>query len=512
VKTYRPYTPDQTYLLPPSPSEWLPKGHLAYFVLDLVADLDLGEIERRLQAKDHRGERPYAPRMMTALLLYGYAVGVFSSRRIERATFEDVAFRMLAAGEHPHFTTINEFRLIHRATFAELFQQVLKVCMSAGLVKLGHVAIDGTKMKANASKHKAMSYDRMAKDEARLKAEVEQLISQAEAVDAAEDKLYGVGQQPTDLPAELQRREGRRERIRELREALEKEAAKARAAELIAMADAQRAKAAESTTSATEREACTTRAAQHDQQAADLDDDDPDPPAVDSDLPRNTPPTDPSGTPKPEAQRNFTDPESRIMKRDGGFLQAYNAQIAVDEGHQIIVAAALSNQAPDAQYFEPMLCRIVDNCDAVPAITTGDAGYFSVENVRAAEHMGTEPLLSIGGHQRNGLPDDKAPAFASLHSEHRTAMRARLVSAEGRAAYARRKATVEPVFGQIRACRGFRQMSLRGLVKARCEWLLVCATHNLLKLWRAATAGMGTRGMQRAATGMGIAEMVASAA
>lgn len=276
-------------------------------------------------------------------------------------------------------------------------------------------------------------------------------------------------------------------KIRELREALEEETAKARAVALTEMADALRAKAAEPTTSPQESQACTTRAAQHDQQAAELDDDDPDPPAVDSDLPRNTPPTEPSGTPKPEAQRNFTDPDSRIMKRDGGFLQGYNAQIAVDEGHQIIVAAALSNQAPDAQYFEPMLRRLVDNCDAVPAITTGDAGYFSVENVRAAEHMGTEPLLSVGGHHRNGLPDDKAPPLANLHSDQRAAMRARLVCAQGRAAYARRKATVEPVFGQIRACRGFRQMSLRGLAKARCEWLLVCATHNLLKLWRAAT-------------------------
>jgi transposase len=487
VKTYRPYAPDQSYLLPPSPGEWLPKGHLAYFILDLVAELDLGEIERRLQAKDHRGERPYAPRMMTALLLYGYAVGVFSSRKIERACFEDVAFRVLAAGEQPHFTTINEFRATHRASFADLFQQVLKVCMSAGLVKLGHVAIDGTKMKANASKHKAMSYERMAKEEVRLKAEVEQLISQAEAVDAAEDKLYGVGQQPKDLPAELQRREGRREKIRELRAALEKETAKARAVELVGLADDLRSKAAEATASPTQRETCTTLAAQHDQRAADLDDDDPDPPAVDSDLPRNTPPADASGTPKPEAQRNFTDPESRIMKRDGGFLQAYNAQIAVDEGHQIIVAAALSNQAPDVQYFEPMLRRVVDNCDAVPAITTGDAGYFSVENVRAAEHMGTEPLISVGGHHRNGLPDDSTPVLANLRTEERAAMRARLISPAGRAAYARRKATVEPVFGQIRACRGFRQMSLRGLVKARCEWLLVCATHNLLKLWRAVT-------------------------
>jgi hypothetical protein len=175
------------------------------------------------------------------------------------------------------------------------------------------------------------------------------------------------------------------------------------------------------------------------------------------------------------------------MKRDGGFAQAYNGQIAVDEDHQIIVAAALSNQAPDAQYLEPMLRRVVDNCNAVPAITTGDAGYFSVDNVRAAEHMGTEPLISVGGHHRNELPDDSKPVLASLHSEERAAMRARLMSSAGRAAYARRKATVEPVFGQIRACRGFRQMSLRGLAKARCEWLLVCATHNLLKLWRAAT-------------------------
>ena len=297
-----------------------------------------------------------------------------------------------------------------------------------------------------------------------------------------------MGEQPKDLPAELAASRGRREKIRELRAALEKETAKARAVELTEMADDLRSKAAEPTTSPAQRETCTTLAAQHDQQAAELDDDDPDPPAVDSDLPRNTPPADPSGTPKPEAQRNFTDPESRIMKRDGGFLQAYNAQIAVDEGHQIIVAAALSNQAPDVQYFEPMLRRVVDNCDAVPAITTGDAGYFSVENVRAAEHMGTEPLISVGGHHRTGLPDDDTSVLPNLRTEQRAAMNARLISPAGRAAYARRKATVEPVFGQIRACRGFRQMSLRGLVKARCEWLLVCATHNLLKLWRAATS------------------------
>ena len=485
MKAYRPYTPGQTYLLPPSPTEWLPEDHLAYFVLELLEDMDLGEIERRIQAKDPRGEHPYAPRMMTALLLYGYAVGVFSSRKIARATYEDVAFRVLAAGEHPHFTTINGFRSTHRAAFAGLFQQVLEECMAAGLVKLGHVALDGTKMKANASKHKAMSYERMEKDEARLKAEVEALLARAEAVDAAEDALHGVGPQPGDLPAELRRRDDRLAKIREVRAALQREAAKARAATLSQQADELRRRAAEPTTSPQQSEAWMTRAAQHDQQSAELDDDDPEPPAVNSDLPRNTPPVAPSGTPKPQAQRNFTDPDSRIMLRDGAFLQGYNAQIAVDEAHQIIVAAALSNQAPDAQYFEPLLRRTVDNCNAVPAVVTADAGYFSVENVRAAEHMGTEILISVGAHLNNGLPDDAPPSLTHLQTEHRAAMRARLRSPRGRAAYARRKATVEPVFGQIRSCRGFRQLSLRGLVKARCEWLLVCATHNLLKLWRA---------------------------
>jgi transposase len=484
VKTYRPYTPEQSFLLPPSPREWLPEDHLAYFVLEMLEDMDLGEITRPLQAKDPRGERAYSPRMMTALLLYGYAVGVFSSRRIERATFEDVGFRVLAAGEHPHFTTINQFRLDHRAAFAGLFQQVLEECMSAGLVKLGHVAIDGTKMKANASKHKAMSYDRMEKDEARLKAEVEALIARAEAVDAEEDKLYGVGQQPSDLPAELRRREDRMAKIREVRAALKRETAKRRAAQLSQQADELRSKAADPASSPTQQALFETLAARRDQASAELDDDDPDPPAVDSDLPRNTPPADSSGTPEPKAQRNFTDPESRIMVRDGAYLQAYNAQIAVDEAHQIIVAAALSNQGPDAQYFEPLLRRVVDNCNAVPEVTTADAGYFSVENLRAAEHMGTEAFIAVGAHLNNGRPDDEPPPLPGLQTKERAEMRARLETPRGHAAYARRKATVEPVFGQIRACRGFRQLSLRSLVKARCEWLLVCATHNLLKLWR----------------------------
>jgi len=484
VKTYRPYSPEQSFLLPPSPTDWLPEDHLAYFVLELLEGLDLGEIEDRIQRKDHRGERPFSPRMMTAVLLYGYAVGITSSRKLEKATFEDVAVRVLAAGQHPHFTTINEFRAVHRVALGGLFQQILEECMSAGLVKLGHVAIDGTRMKANASKHKAMSHDRMKKEEARLTAEIEAYFDQAEATDAEEDKLYGVGQQQQDLPAELRRREDRRAKIREVRAALQKETAKKRAAELIELADGLRDKAADPSTSPRKQGEFMTVAAQHDAQAAELDDDnDEPPPSPDDDLPLNTPPKTPAGTPKPKAQRNFTDPESRIMFRDGAFVQAYNAQIAVDEGHQIIVAAALSNQGTDVEYFEPMIERVVENCDAVPTCVTADAGYFSVGNVAAAAALGTEPFIAVGGHHRNGMPND-IPIIANRQTAERIAMRSLLESPRGHAIYARRKATVEPVFGQIRACRGFRQMSFRGLFKNRCEWLLVCATHNLLKLWR----------------------------
>jgi transposase len=489
VKSYRPYAPGQSYLLPPSPNEWLPEGHLAYFVLELLERLDLAEIEQVIQRKDARGERPFSPRMMTALWLYGYAVGILSSRKIEKATHQDVAFRVLSGGEHPHFTSLNEFRATHRQALGNLFGQVLEACMSAGLVKLGHVALDGTKMKANASKHKAMSHERMQSEQARLKAEIETYLEQADATDAAEDKLYGVGEQQHDLPAELRRREDRQKKIEELAAALNKETKKRRAAELQTLADELRAKAAEPTTSPRKQATFETVAALHDAQAVELDNDDDDlpPPTADDDLPRNAPPRNADGTPKPKAQRNFTDPDSRIMMTDGGFVQAYNGQIAVDEGHQIIVAAALSNQGPDHEYFEPMLRRVVQNCDAVPERTTGDSGYFSANNIVAAEAMGTEPFIAVGGHLRNGLPDEDS-THPQSNTLPRQAMRALLETPRGHAAYARRKATVEPVFGQIKACRGIRQMSFRGIWKNRCEWLLICATHNLLKLWREVSA------------------------
>jgi transposase len=483
VKSYRSWAPEQPYLLPPSPREWLPAGHLAYFVLGVVQELDLSALERVVQGKDARGERPYSPVMMTALLLYAYATGVFSSRQIERATVENVAFRFLAANEHPHFTTINQFRSVHRRALADLFQQVLKACMSAGLVKLGHVAIDGTKMKANASKHKAMSYDRMIKDDARLRSEVEALLDRAEAVDAEEDVAEG-GYDPAE---EIRRREDRLAKMQEVREALRRETAAARAQRLREQADELRAKAADPDTSPKKQGEFTTVAAKRDKAAAQLElrsqdsgDDKDDP---DNDLPRNTPPSTPAGEPKPKAQRNFTDPQSRIMMRDGAFIQAYNAQLAVDEQHQIIVAAALSNQSPDAEYFQPMLNRVVDNCDAVPDRITADSGYFSASNVLATERMGALPLISVGKHQNSGTPVASSQR-PQQQTPARLAMRAHLETPEGKAAYARRKATVEPVFGQIRV-RGFNSMSFRSLFKNRCEWLFVAATHNLLKLWRA---------------------------
>ncbi len=489
MKTYRAYSPEQSFLLPPSPREWLPVGHLAYFILGLLRELDLDGIERVVQARDARGERPYAPEMMTALLLYGYATGVYSSRRIERACVEDVAFRVLAGGEQPHFTTINQFRATHLEALSGLFVQVVKACQSEGLVKLGHVAIDGTKMKANASKHKAMSHDRMEKDEVRLRAEIQEWFARAQAADAAEDASEGNGG-GYDPQEEIRRREERLAKMARARDALKKEVAEARAIRLREQAEELRKKSEDMLRAPNKRAEAATLAKKRDHQASLFDDDDdldPPPPNANADLPRNVPPHHPDGTPKPRAQRNFTDPDSRIMVRDGAFIQAYNAQIAVDEKNQIIVAAAVGNQGPDNEYFEPMLRRVVQTCDATPECATADNGYFSAAAIRFAEHMGVEPFVSVGKHRNDGSQTD-ASGHPQHQSEAKRRMRAILASDRGRKIYARRKSTVEPVFGQIRAARRFGQFSFRGLIKNRCEWLLVCATHNLLKLWRAVSA------------------------
>jgi transposase len=485
-KTYRPWTPTQSYLLPPSPAEWLPEGHLAFFLLDVVQTLDVTAIEREISRKDPRGEKPYSPRLLTALLLYGYAVGVFSSRKMAKATYEDVAFRVLCGESHPHFTTINQFRLDYREWLAKLFVQVLRMCERAGLVKLGHVALDGTKILANASKHKAMSHERMTKEEARLRAEVDALLARAEQVDREEDERYGVGINPTDLPAELHRRETRLARIQEVKAELEREAAAARAAELRDAARAQDEKASDSTVNAVERRRAATRARQRREEASRLDsrDDDDDAGGASGatlSLPFHRVPHKPDGTPTPQAQRNFTDADSRIMLSGGGFVQAYNAQIVVDAESQVIVAEAVTNQPPDAEHLDPMMGQVIENSNGrVPRYLSADTGYFSEENVRSCDGRGVEPLLAVG-RTKHGQSPNPLPAKPTTMKER---MAAKLTTAEGRALYSRRKVIVEPPFGQIKECRGFRRFSLRGLAKVRFEWSFVCLTHNLLKLYR----------------------------
>ncbi len=466
--------------------EWLPEGHLAYFVLEVVRELDLTAIESVLQNKDPRGERSYAPRMMTALILYAYCVGIFSSRKIELATYEDVAARVIGGGEHPHFTTVNSFRLEHREALAGLFVQVLKLCSRSGLKTLGHVSIDGSKVQANASKHKAMSYARMKDEDKRLSAEIEALLGRADAIDAREDEQYGHDKRGDELPEELRRRESRLQRIREAKAELEKEAAEARAAKLRENAEQLRKKIEEIGIAPNERKTAATLAAKSEQQADKLaprkddDDDGNDDGATGSQLPLHRAQTTPEGKPTDKAQRNFTDSDSRIMTRNGVFMQAYNAQAAVSED-QIIVAHGLTNDGTDAGHLVPMLERVRENCGQMPAILSADNGYLSQENVAFCADAGVDAYLSL--RKKDAERRDFPPTTDA--ERMRFAMQTKLASPEGRKIYARRKVIVEPVFGQIKAAMGFNRFSLRGLLKAPSEWGIVCTCHNLLKLFRA---------------------------
>jgi transposase len=484
-KAYRPWAPRQGFLLPPSPLEWLPEGHLAYFILELVETLDLEEIERAIQSKDPRGNRPYSPAMMVALLLYAYCVGVYSSRKIERATYEDVAFRVLGGGAHPFFTTINEFRKTHGDALAGLFVQVLQMCRKAGLVKLGHVAIDGTKVQAAASKHKAMSYGRMSEEEARLEAQVRELLARADAADQEEDARFGEGQREEDLPEELRRSEERLRRIRQAKAELEAEARASRAAELREQAERARQRATEEPRDK-QRKADETRARRCEEQAEVLED-----PVrrddfrTDQGLPKHRVQAQPDGTPHPKAQRNFVDPDSRIMESGGAFLQGYNCQIAVDEGHQVIVAHAVTNQCPDNGNLLPLLDQIEQLCEHGPRVVTADAGYWSPHAEPEAARRGTE-LYVAPDRQRHGA--DHAPLEPASDEDGPTAkdrMRKKLQTPEGRAIYARRKAVVEPVNGQIKEARHFRRFLVRGLHAVGGQWAFLCTAHNVLKLYRA---------------------------
>jgi transposase len=452
-KTFRAYSLDQRLLLPPDMREWLPDGDLALFISDVVDELDLAALYRAYEHRDGRGQPAYHPAMMVKLLLYGYCTGLRSSRKIERATYCDVAFRVLAADQHPDHDSIAEFRKRHLEALAGVFVQVLRLCQRAGLVKLGHVALDGTKVKANASKHKAMSYARMTETEARLEAEVRALLTEAEQLDVAEDAEHGRGRRGDELPAELARRESRLAKIREAKAALELEA-KGRAAE---QAEAGRIKLA-----AREHRVGSAKG------------------------PRPKIPDPEQAQPTPTAQRNFTDPESRIMK-DGAtkeFVQAYNGQIAVDGQAQIIVACAVTQAAADAEHFVPLLQQIATHMGERPAIVTADAGYFSEDNLTAGQAAGSDCFVPPDRLQHRG----QAVASPSRQNAASETMRAKLQSETGRAIYALRKTIVEPVFGQIKEVRGLRRFLLRGLQNVTGEWTVICLTHNLLKLFRARTA------------------------
>ena len=455
-KRFRDCNLDQMLLLPASLHDWLPEGHLARFVAEVVEALDLSAIYGKYEEGDGRGLAAYDPRMMVRLLIYGYCRGVASSRRIERASYEDVAFRYLAADEHPDHDTIADFRKEHSAALSQLFVQVLRLCQQAGLVKLGHVALDGTKVKANASKHQAMSYERMGEAEKKLEAEVKALLEEAARVDAEEDGKYGKGKRGDELPAELQRRKTRLRKIREAKAALERQA-REQAEKEKAQVEARRKE----------------RAQQEAERGRKF-----------GGRPPQTP--DPEqAKPAPKAQRNFTDPDSRIMK-DGAtkeFVQAYNAQAVVDSQAQVIVAAAVTQQANDKEQLVPMLAQVKSMTGSQPQQATADAGYFSEKSVSDARLEGID-LLVAPDRQKHGeaMPCATGPPPPQAGVAER--MRHKLRTAEGRAVYKMRKAIVEPVFGQIKERRGFRRFSLRGLENVRSEWKLVCLTSNLLKLFR----------------------------
>ena len=560
MKRARDWSPAQASLMPPSPRDWLKEDHLVYFLLDLVPSLDLGEIDQVIQAKDGRGTRPYSARMMVLLMLYGYCIGKVSSRKLEKATYEEVPFRVLCAGHHPDHCAISNFRKTHLKALGGLFHQILRLCQEAGLVKLGHVALDGTKLKASASKHKANSYAGLERNEERLVAEIEELLKQAASVDAEEDARFGEDRTGEELPDGLRSKSERLQRIQKAKAALEADAALTKALERKSQAERSAAKAkeqgdqdaaaaaraekaaaiageaaneaieqaqriaedaaalaeklnseaddaksrrsatlagnvalkAEKTLEATIAALCddesddddqggaaTTAAGQVDRRSAN-----------DADaLPERRVKADADGYPVADAQRNFTDPDSHLMKDGNGYSQAFNCQAAVDEAHQVIVAACLTNQASDSQHLVPMLNAVIENCGAPPITFTADAGYSSEVNLKHCEDVGTDAYIPCS----RKTPDPKAegdakPSQAKPKSPIMQAMAEKIATEEGRAKYARRKFVGEAPFGNIKAARGFRQMLLRGIEQTRHEWNLICAGHNLLKLYKARTA------------------------
>lgn len=480
-RVFRPYDPSQPLPLPADLRQWLPADHPVYLVSDIVDQLDLSPITSVYDQGDGGGNPPYHPVLLTKLLFYAYSQGVVSSRGIARKTYEDVAFRVLTTDQHPDFRTISDFRERHLQALVPLFKQVVRLAGRLGLVKLEHVAQDGSKILANASKHRAMSYARMKQAEQRLGKEIQALLEAAKAADEAEDAEVGTkrtgDELPENLSGEISRRERRLSTIREAKAALEREA-RAEAERVRAAEEAERARRAE---------------------------------AGEPQKPGKRP--NPSELPKDAAQRNFTDPDSRIMKNsDKAFVQAYNAQVAVDaSGHQIIVGCALTNQSADAPHLEPMVEHVQETTGDKPTEWSADAGYFSPHNIEVLEAQGIDAFIPPDRqrHSQQPLPVGVARVLEVAgvgsgppgvvegtpadEAAVKVEMRAKLRTESGRAAYAKRKQTAEPVFGQIKERRGLRRFLLRGRIKVSGEWTLWCLTHNLGKIVQALRTVTGLR-------------------
>ena len=441
-KGFRPWRIDESQLLPPSVQDYVPKDHLSRLIVALVREeLDVSAISGSYRSG--LGQPPFDPRMMTALLLHGYASGLYSSRRIAKAAVERADFMMVVAGDPPDFRTISEFRRRHLKALAALFVQVLRLAEKAGLVKLGHVALDGTKIKANASKHKAMSYERMKKREAELKAEVDRWLEAAEAADQEEDKLHG-NRRGDDMPDWVADKQKRLQKIREAKAALEAEAKVAAEEEVRRREQADKRRIAEGRKK------------------------------------NGRTPAPPRAEPEGKAQRNFTDADSRILLTKDGYIQGYNAQAAVDAKAQVIVAHGLTHGMSDQDQLVGLIDGIEANLGVKPKEASADRGYLSEPNLQALADREISAYIATGRakHPAEGKRKIKEPLTQ--------AMRDKLKRAGWRSRYRLRKQVVEPVFGQIKQARAFRQFLLRGMEKVQAEWALICTAHNLTKLARAA--------------------------
>src|SRR3984957_291568 len=462
-KNYRPWDAHEGNEQVTSPREALPEDDLVFFLLDTIPELDLSAFHRHY-ADEMRGQPPFDVTMMVTLLVYAYCVGIRASRKIAAACERNLAFRAIVGKDPPDFRTISDFRKIHLAALRPLFLEVLRPAGAMGMVQLGNLSTDGTKIGANASRHKAMSYGYMQKHIERLEAEIDQLLKEAEQIDAEQDAALG-SRRGDELPDELKRREGRLAKIREAKARLDAEAGVKAEAKQKRRDDEQAQREAEGRKR------------------------------------RGKKPAPVKATPEEKAQTNFTDPEAKIMKQSNkGFDYSYNAQAVVDGAEQIIVAAEVTNQANDKRQGVPMAQAALNNLQTaeierpksadgtpVPLPNTADTGYFSDKAVTDLETMGIDPYIATGRQKHHEVPATLAAGEPAPEATAQEKMQHKLRAATGMLLYAARKHIVEPVFGQIKAARGIRKFLLRGLEKVSAEWQLICLTHNLLKIWRRAT-------------------------